>query len=257
MPSQTFKIIVGKNNGLIISPAELLEIYFFGIPMKTQDGKQMPDHVIEMYIRSAQEELEGYLNLKLTKQIVEETRSFNRQDYLDWGFVRTSYPVVTPISMIGKLNAVQQVTYPQEWLSARQTNDGHSYFRQISLIPNGGTAAQYTGITPHVGFFGQSNIPQYWNLKYCTGFEKVPSDIINAVGKLASINLFHIMGDLILGAGIASQSIGIDGLSQSISTTSSATNAGYGARVQGYLTDLKTGLSRLKDKYNGFQMMSL
>lgn len=257
MPSQVFKLVVSKNDNITISPSELLEIYFFGIPMKTQDGKQMDDHVIKTYIRSAQEEIEGYLNLKINKQVIEERRDFNREDYRDWGYVRTSYPVVSPISMIGYINDVQQVKYPVEWLSARSTSDGISYFRNMYLVPSGTNAAQYSGITPHVGYFGASHIPQYWKLRYCTGFETVPSDILNAIGKLASINLFHIMGDLILGAGIASQSIGIDGLSQSISTTSSATNAGYGARVQGYLADLKTGLPRLKAKYDGFEMMSL
>ena len=257
MASQVFKIAVAKNEGLIISPAELLELYFFGIPMKTQDGKQMPEHVIKTYIKAAQEEIEAYLNIRLQKQIMHERRDFNREDYKDWGFIRLSYPVVSPVSLTGNINDVQQVNYPKAWLSARQTSDGFSYFRNLYLVPSGTGAAQYSGITPHVGYFGARTIPQYWDAKYCTGFDTMPSDIINAVGKLASINMFHIMGDLILGAGIASQSIGIDGLSQSISTTSSATNAGYGARVTGYLTDLKTGLSRMKDKYDGFQMMSL
>jgi len=71
------------------------------------------------------------------------------------------------------------------------------------------------------------------------------------IGKLAAINIFHQLGDIILGAGIASQSLGIDGLSQSISTTSSATNAGYGARITGYLADLKQARVDLKNKYDG------
>jgi hypothetical protein len=257
MPTQAFKFVIPKNENIVISPSELLEIYFFGIPMKTQDGKQMADHVIKTYIRSAQEEVEGYLNIKINKQVIEERRDFNREDYRDWGFVRTSYPVVEPLSLIGNINDVQQVLYPVEWLSARTSSDGIGHFRNLYLVPSGTKAAQYSGITPHVGYFGAAHIPQYWKVRYCTGFESVPADILNIIGKMASINLFHIMGDLILGAGIASQSIGIDGLSQSISTTSSATNAGYGARVTGYLDDLKIGLPRLKAKYDGFEMISL
>lgn len=59
----------------------------------------------------------------------------------------------------------------------------------------------------------------------------MPMDLINLTGKLATFGPLGIAGDLILGAGIAAQSIGVDGLSQSISSTSSATNAGYGARI--------------------------
>jgi len=257
MPSQEFNILVGKNEGLSISPSELLELYFFGIPLKTQDGKQMSDQVLKTYIKSAQEEIEGYLNVRITKQVIEERRDFIREDYRDWGFVRVNYPVVEPISLIGFINDVQQVTYPVEWLSARTSNDGHSFFRNVYLVPSGTKAAQYSGITPHVGYFGASHIPQYWKVRYCTGYNQVPNDMLNIIGKLAAINVFHIMGDLILGAGIASQSIGIDGLSQSISTTSSATNAGYGARITGYLADLKLAMPRLKAKYDGFEMTSL
>lgn len=257
MPSQNFIIKIGKNEGLALSPAEMLELYFFGIPMITQDGKQMSEHVMKTFIRAAQQEIEGYLNIKLTRQVFEERRDFQREEYRDWSFIRVSYPVAKALNVTGFVNNIQQVQYPQEWLSARETNDEAGYFRNIYLMPSGSSAAQYSGVTPHVGFYGVSHIPNYWKVRYVTGFEVVPLDILNVIGRLAAINLFHIMGDLILGAGIASQSIGIDGLSQSISSTSSATNAGYGARVQGYITDIKTSLPRLKAKYNGFEMISL
>ena len=257
MPSQNFTIKIAKNDGLIMSPSELLEFYFFGIPLKSSDGKYFPDHVLRMYIRYAQEEIEGFLNLRLLSQIIEERADFNRQDYADWGFIRCSYPVVEALALTGNINDVQQINYPMEWLSARKTNDGISYFRNLYTIPNGSSAAQYSGILPASGFFGVSHVPNYWSMKYYTGFNKVPNDILNVIGKLASINVFHIMGDIILGAGIASQSIGIDGLSQSISTTSSATNSGYGSRIVGYLADLKINMPRLKAKYDGFTMTSL
>jgi hypothetical protein len=46
-------------------------------------------------------------------------------------------------------------------------------------------------------------------------------------------------GDLIAGAGIANFSLSMDGLSESVGTTSSATNSGYGARVIQYRDRLK------------------
>jgi hypothetical protein len=128
------------------------------------------------------------------------------------------------------------------------------------LVPSGnGTthsqALTLSGIIPQLGYLGWKDIPNYWDISYVTGFKKVPQDIVNAVGKLASMQLFHIAGDLILGtAGIASQSISIDGLSQSISSTASATNSGYGARTLNYVNELKRELPRMKDFYKGFTM---
>lgn len=257
MPSQTFTIVVGKNDGLVISPTELIEIYFFGTPLTEEDGKFMPEHVIRMYIKSAQDEIEGYINHKLLKQIVTETRDYNRQEYWDWGFIRTNSPVNKVESIVGKISDVSQIVYPKEWYSVRQSSDGISNYRNIYIVPASQGMAQYTGMTAQIGFLGVSSIPQYWHLKYCTGFNRVPDDLINIIGKLAAINIFHILGDIILGAGIASQSIGIDGLSQSISTTSSATNAGYGARITGYLGDLKRQMPLIKAKYDGFEMNSM
>jgi len=260
MPTLTYKIPSKKNAGLVMSPAELLEIYFFGISFGTEDGKQMSQEVIEFYIRSAQEEIENHLNLKLIMQIIDEKFDFLRDDFRNWGFLRMSYPVVFPHRLMGKIGEIQQIEYPPEWLSSRVTNDG-VYSKNMFIVPAVGAPSTnivvFSGVTPHLGLWINNKIPNYWQATYCTGFTKMPTDMMNVIGKLAAINLFHIKGDLILGAGIASQSIGIDGLSQSISTTSSATNAGYGARIINYMNDLKINVPRLEAKYRGIEMMSM
>ena len=85
----------------------------------------------------------------------------------------------------------------------------------------------------------------------------MPMDLINLTGKLASFGPLGIAGDLILGAGIASQSIGVDGLSQSISSPSSATNAGYGARIIQYQKEIKEAIPRIKLVYDEIKMSVL
>ncbi len=78
----------------------------------------------------------------------------------------------------------------------------------------------------------------------------VPSDILHALGLMAAMLPLDVAGDLILGAGIASMSLGVDGLSQSIGTTSSATNAGYGARVRQFERELKLSMPALKSTFS-------
>jgi len=60
-----------------------------------------------------------------------------------------------------------------------------------------------------------------------------------------------VLGDLISGAGIAAKSLSIDGLSQSISTTSSATNSGYGARILSYQKRITKELKTIRSFYKG------
>lgn len=250
-----------KQNEIIMSPEEMLEIYFYGIKLVAQDGKVISNEMMRFYMTSATEEVENMLDIKLIPQVIEESQDFWLDEWASWGYIKVSYPIKKAHKLSGFINDVKQIEYPTEWLSSKKTSDGKMYFRNLYLVPTNGTATSssvvFSGITPHLGFFGNNHIPNYWNIIYCTGFDKMPADLLNFVGKLAAINVFHILGDIILGAGIASQSIGIDGLSQSISTTSSATNAGYGARVTGYLADLKLMLPRIKAYYKGFNMTSL
>jgi len=65
------------------------------------------------------------------------------------------------------------------------------------------------------------------------------------------------MGDLILGAGIANQSISIDGLSQSIGTTQSAMYGGASARVESYRQDIDKLISVLRMKLDTPRMVVL
>lgn len=73
--------------------------------------------------------------------------------------------------------------------------------------------------------------------------------IERAVLLVSSLLPLNIAGDLIAGAGIASQAISIDSLSQSIATTASATSAGYGARLIAFNAELKQVMGKLRGKY--------
>ena len=244
-----------------MSPTEMLETYFYGIKLTAQDGKIISEEMMKFYLQAALEEVENSLDIKMIPQIISEDKDFQFNDYMAWGYMVMTYPIVEGFKLEGYINDVIQIEYPKEWLSVKQTNDKKNFSRNLHLVPTNGTATSnsvvFSGITPHLGFFGNKQIPNYWRPQYCTGFHKLPFDLLNFIGKMASINVFHILGDIILGAGIASQSIGIDSLSQSISTTSSATNAGYGARVTGYIADMKMQWPKLKGFYKGFTMTSL
>lgn len=256
MASITYDLPIEIESNLAISPKTLDSDYFFGVSIEDAQKRGISISAKRRYIENAQKDIENYLNIKLTPQIISEECDFVNEEYNDWGYIRTSYPAKKAFKLDGYISDVLQIEYPKEWLSVRETNDPMGYERIVNLVPGGDTTIQtqsvvFNGVSPHLGFFGYRKIPNYWKISYCTGFEKIPNDIKQAIGYMASIPLFGIAGDLILGAGIASQSLGIDGLSQNISTTSSATNSGYGARITEYKNSLKTLLPQLKDRYSG------
>ena len=98
-------------------------------------------------------------------------------------------------------------------------------------------------------------VPGVHRLTYLAGFEAgaLPEDIVDAIAKTACINVLNVVGDSLL-AGIASQSVSIDGLSESFNTTQSAENALYSARIRMYREELKTEIQRLRQRYHGVTM---
>lgn len=247
-----------KNSDLILSTQELRDLYLYGVDIKSKDGSLIPEYVWETQIKAAQQECERFLGIKFRRQLITETLTYFQDDYTNsLPILNTSFPVYRTLTLLGRINNVEQIKYPSEWLSCYQGPD-EIPTRRISLIPSGSSSTAATnvlliGIMAQLGIRSLRVVPNYWTTQYLTGWspEKLPIELVDLVGKWASIKMFHIAGDLILGAGIASLSLGMDGLSQSISSTSSATNAGYGARIIGYLKDIDNTLKRIKGVYQG------
>lgn len=262
MPSITYISKYNKNTGLVLSPSEIRDLYFFGIEIVDGSGNEIPDTTIRFYLESAQKEIENRLKIKFKKQLFEENCAYFRDDYINnLPRIQTRYPVNEGLSLTGYYKKIEQISYPKEWLSSHTNGDG-IYMKRISIVPTSGSAVgtsqdiALTGITTsYFGSMGRFNqLPDYWTSQYVTGFdiEHYPSDLINVVGMLASIPIFHVGGDLVIGAGISSQSLGIDGLSQSINTTASAENHAYSARVLQYRKDIERTLKAVEKTYKGF-----
>lgn len=81
--------------------------------------------------------------------------------------------------------------------------------------------------------------------------------LVKAIGLIAAITPLDVAGDLIAGAGIANFSVGVDGLSQSIGTTASATSAGYGARIISFQKQLAEAMQTLRGKYRMINTFSV
>jgi len=87
--------------------------------------------------------------------------------------------------------------------------------------------------------------------------DTLPADIARAVMLKSSLLALDVAGDLIAGAGLAMVSTSMDGLSQNINTTASATNSGYGARVLQFTKEYKELLATLKATYRAMNIMAL
>lgn len=270
MPQITFTAKYTVNTKNPFSAQDLRDKFLAGIPNDFK-GQKISDDTIEFYIQSAKEILESYLGLKLDRQVIIESEHYYQDDWTQWGYIKATYPVMCALALDGFLGTTKQISYPKEWLSTRKTSDGKTYSRQFQLVPIGGTldytntSALYMGSGyPLMGWWRTNRgVPNYWQIQYITGFpnDKIPSDILQAIGMLATIPLLGIYSDMFisnrgLGLGVASKSISLDGLSQSVSSYANGKTGIFGARMEQYAEQLwgvkgKNGLLEiLRDNYS-------
>lgn len=264
MGQMTLTMKYRKNSGMLFNPTEIFNLYLYGITIQAGDGTAFSNESMRFYIESAQKEVENFFNLKLMRQFIfQEKLTFYRADYWQsFPVLFTNYPVNEAISLTGRFNNLEQISYPTQWLTTHQNSYG-LHKRRVSIVPTGSAVATanaeviLSGLTTQLGSQHFRMIPDYWELQYITGFDidKMPMDLINLTGKLACFGPLGIAGDLILGAGVASQSLSVDGLSQSISSTSSATNSGYGSRILQYDREIKETVKRIKLIYDEIKMV--
>lgn len=264
MPTISYKIKYKKNTGVIFSAGELFSLYLYGINIQANDGTELDNETTSFYIKSAQKEIENYLNIKLNPTLINESIGYYRDDYYaKYPIFQTKYPVKKAYTIIGLLNTTNQIVYPREWIKTHKDDPDNDYPKFVCLIPTGSATAVngssdviLSGIMTNIGLQRWNHIPEYWDIQYVTGYDhdKLPMDILNLIGKFASIGVLNILGDLIIGAGIANYSLSIDGLSKSVGTTQSAENSGLSARIRQYTKEITDTLKRIKMRYRGFNI---
>ncbi len=239
----------------IMSVAEVKEIYLFGVDLTKDDGEAYPHTMFEFYIKSAVSWLEHKLDIPIRPTPYDERYDYFRQDYEQYiSLYLDHYPVISiEAAQMIMPNEQTAFDFPTEWVHVKK-QWGH-----LNIIPGVGSIGSV--LLGASGAFlpwltRADYLPDVFRVAYLAGFAcgAVPDAIRDLVGKLASLGPLNIAGDLIVGAGIATQSISLDGVSQTIGTTSSATNAGYGARIIQYQREIKEALSTLQRYYKGIRL---
>ena len=255
-PSEVIEGIGLAIRGVLTVPA-LKERYMFGVDLTDDEGNELSDQVFQHYILKAIRWMEKQLDIPILPTMFVERHDYYRGDYHQFNFVRLdNYPVLNVDEFRVQYPSGQNViVFPNEWLRINKP-EGH-----VQIVPTAGTLSEILigqggSFLPAI-YNGMEYLPQLYELTYTAGFEtgQVPTDILDLIGMFAAIGPFHIFGDLIAGAGIATVSLSMDGLSQNIGTTSSATNSGYGARVGNYLKEIKEQVPHLRKYYKGIRMV--
>ena len=249
----------------LISVDKLKSVYLFGIDIIDNNGIELPEETFQQYIDNAVGMLETYLDISILPELVVEDHDYHFDQYYNWGYMQLNkFPVIELQSLnLTYLRNNQGepenvFSFPPAWIRLNN-NDG-----LIRLVPNGRFPGQVqldaSGYYNPYLLFQYSEIPDVFRATYLAGFAdgKIPTSINQAISYMAAIQALIIGGNLVLGAGIGSSSLSIDGLSQSINTTQSAENSAYSATITEYSNQLygsnerERGLLKtLMDYYKG------
>lgn len=230
-----------KRTKSLITVKELKDTYLFGLRFTDSEGNDLSDAAFQTYIDNAVGLIETYLDIAIIpRRNFVENRDYRRNEYFDWGFFEvTNYPIlkINKIELAyfrGNMDNDETVlNIPDSWIRV-QEHDGI-----IRLIPNARFPANLQ-ISSTGNFFPEilrtDMIPHAWRIDYDYGFEDgcIPVLVDQAIAIAAAMQALIVGGNLVLGAGIASSSISLDGLSQSINTTQSAENSAYSATLKDY-----------------------
>lgn len=237
---------------------ELVTNYMFGIELKDQKGNPFPESLIISYLNSAISYAEGLFDICLTKQeVIDECHDYERSDYMNWGYIQLFKRPVQKVKRLQLMYGTRpSFEVPLEWLKIDKMGG------KIQMFPSSGNSNALI-INQSGVIFGLNQqwgyAPQMWSVDYEAGMtaKDIPPELKELIYKQATCNIMTVWGDLILGAGIASQSISIDGLSQSIGTTQSAMYGGASARVESYRQDIDRLIGVLRMKLDSPRMVVL
>jgi len=210
----------------ILTVEQLKSRYMFGLDLTNDKGEPLEDDVYLSYIMAAIRGFEKQVDIPLLPTTFVEKHDYYRNDYHSFNFIHLDN---TPVLAVDEFrvqypSGQNVIIFPGEWIRLSKL-EGH-----VQIVPTSGTLSEILvgqggSFLPAI-YNGLDYLPELFEVAYTAGFEdgKIPADIINLIGMMAAIGPFHIFGDLIAGAGIANISLSMDGLSQSVGTTSSATN---------------------------------
>lgn len=235
-------------------PEYMRKTYLFGLELVDNDGNAFPSSLFHHHLNSAIQYLEKLLDIIIYPQTITERHDYYASDFNNWGFMHLYKKPVIEVSNLAMMYGAdrQLITIPKDWIQINKLTG------TVSLFPTHGSAGSLI-IGSNGALWGMfsrfDSAPNLWEVQYQAGMEVIPHEILDFVYKKASISVLQIWGDLILGAGIASQSISIDGVSQSLGTTKSTTYSAASARIESYNKELEQLAILLKSKYYGFGMV--
>lgn len=257
-----------QSDTIILTPDDIRYTIFWGQDLVASNEDEFTDEQIRYRIKLATADWEKWLRFDITKKILKcdpdsslikgvqydeevDPFPFKAMEWMNRGFVSLRRCPVISIEQALLLSptgeAVQDIT---TW-ARLEKKIGIVYF-----WPKMDSVFESQGVLAHnlLGAWGRGldDYPEGFKIDFTVGHSSmahIPEELRGIVAKWAGVYLLDEIGDGIL-SGFSAASNSIDGLSQSFSSTQSATSAYYGARIKSYIDEMKMFWDRNRMAYN-------
>lgn len=275
--------------GAIITPDELRYVYGFGNELQAPNCALIEDSVLQWYIDNAVASVERDLNIKLIKRVYkyrdipvngdrddlsgltedvdfefEDPYDFEAENFRRYIYLRLRRRPVISVEKAEFRDLAGNLIVNMKDSNWEKINHEKG---SVQFFPTSGTLATlplFVGSSFPLFQYSSSrgDYPDAYFIDYTAGFKNVISfrkkwnELTPIVGMLSAINMLNDYGDG-RSPGLASSSISLSGISESFSTTQSATNALFGARILNFTNQLKEFFKKYKWRYSGFLIGAL
>lgn len=271
-----YKVPEGKW-GTIVTPDDCRYTFLWGTDFKATNGQMFTDEQIQWFIDAATREMERQLNITIVKRriksdfTVESKHLVKGVDYDDeetpydfsfrkiqrYGMIQTKQRPILNVTRCTLINKGQNDDVDLLPSVVPDKKNGVLKFLKRPWKPSD----THVGISDSISRYGAEtwNPHLFYAVDYDAGFEssdEVPADLRHMIGKMAAISLLNVIGDGLM-SGFSSSSLSMDGVSESFSSTQSATSAYFGARIAVYKDDVKNYINENKFKFGFYRVGSL
>jgi hypothetical protein len=248
--------------------------YLWGVDFRASNGESYSDEQIKFFIDAAMQEIERELNITIKQTRVkceperrglkagldydeeESYYTFKRERIQRNGMIPLRKRPVQSVSRLDIINRNSKIYSLLDAYTLDKTKGLIKFFNRPPKI-NDSLRAVETAIYPYGAGAFERNM--FYAIDYVAGFvssDAVPTDLREIVAKQAAVSLLNIIGRGLM-SGFSSSSLSMDGVSESFSSTQSATSAYYGADIKEYKDDIQNYISANKFKFGHVIMGAL
>lgn len=247
MPQITYDISLYKNRIALTASEFTVKVFFGALPIDPITKQQYSYAYTESLILTAQQGLEDAFSVVVNKALLVEKQAYTPNYQNKSLQIPLYFPIEKPLLLLGGINGNHTTRIEEsELLGGENSRQTRSRFLKVNKLGyHYGNANYYSGY----GNYGSySQIPGFWTVYYTVGYDVAPLDFIQYTEKLAELELCNLAGEFVgLGSGIASKSISLDGLSQSVSGSA---RPGFADRIKVIQNWFEQTNPSMQAKYN-------